>query len=71
MDRETLKCSLRKAVCLVDALIVCNSDQLCTGLQCGIKVAIHTMNEPFDSNCLDSFAWCVLLVDTSNTFNLL
>ena len=71
---ETLRCIVGKAICLVthsDALVVCGSDQLCAGLQCGIEGAIHAMNELFDANHLNSSGWGVFLVDASNVFNSL
>ena len=63
-----------KAICLVtcsDASVVCGSDQLYAGLQCGIEGAIYAMNELFDPNHLNSSGWGVLLVDASNAFNSL
>jgi len=50
---ETLGRIVWKAICLVtrfDASVICGSDQLCAGLQCGIEGVIHAMNELFDTN---------------------
>jgi len=49
-----------KAICLdtcSDASVICGSDQLCAGLQCGIEGAIHAMNELFDINSSNSSGW--------------
>ena len=35
---------------MADAALVCVSDQLCVGLQAGIKGVIHGMNEMFSSH---------------------
>ena len=71
---ETLRRIVGKAICSVtrfDASVVCGSDQLCAGLQCGIEGAIHAMNELFDANLSNSSGWGVLLIDASNAFNSL
>ena len=60
---------------LIDATMVCGSDQLCAGLcaglSSGIGGAIHAMNSLFSTHKnLDSY-WDVLMVDASNAFNSL
>ena len=65
---------MRKAIWLVicfDASVICGSDQLSAGLQCGIEGAIHAMNELFDTNKPNSSGWGVLIIDASNAFNSL
>ena len=55
----------------IDATMVCGSDQLCASLSSGIEGAIHAMNSLFvDHQCFTS-GWGVLMVDTSNAFQLL
>ena len=49
---------------LLDAAVVCGSDQLCAGLQAGIEGAIHATYEH-----AQSAGWGVLMVDASNAFN--
>ena len=51
--------------------MVSGTNQLCPGLQCGIEGAINAMIELFDSNCLNSSGWRVLLIDASNVVNSL
>jgi len=51
--------------------LVCGSDQLCVGLQAGIKGAIHVMNELFAAHQYDANSRGVLLVDAANAFNSL
>ena len=55
----------------LDAALVCDSDQLCVGLQAGIEGAIHAMNELFAAHQNDLNGWGMLLVDAANAFNLL
>ena len=45
-------------------LKVCRTDQLCSGLQAGMKGVIHAVKELFDLNCDTS--WGILLVDAEN-----
>ena len=50
---ETLHCIISKTICLItqdDAEQVCGSSQLCGGVKCGTKGAIHTARELFQSN---------------------
>jgi len=71
---ETLSRVIGKAICLathLDAALVCGSDQLCAGLQAGIKGAIHAMSELLAAHQDDVNGWGVLLVDAVNAFNLL
>ena len=61
---ETLRRVIGKAVCMatcLDAAVVCDSDQLCTGLQVAIEGAIHGMNEMFSTHQDQDSGWGSLL----------
>ena len=67
---ETLRRIIGKAICLVtgpDIEDVCGADQLCAGVQAGIKGAVHVINDLSQERCDDE--WGVLMMDASNTFN--
>lgn len=64
---ETLHCIIGKTICLVtrdDAESVCGSVQLCAGVHCGVKGAIHAVSDLFNSN-----DYGVLAMDATNAFN--
>jgi hypothetical protein len=66
---ETLRRIVGKAVCFVtreDVELVCESNQLCAGLQCGIEGAIHAVSDLLRENDND---YGVLMVDARNAFN--
>ena len=68
---EILHRVIGKAACIathLDAALVCGSDQLCAGLQVGVKGAIHGMNELFSTHQDQDSGWGVLLVDAANAF---
>ena len=69
---EALQRFLGKVVALAtraDLEEVCETDQLCSGLQAGMEGAIHAVKELFDLNC--DVGWGLLLVDAKNSFNSL
>ena len=67
---ETLRRIIGKAICLVtgpDIEDVCGADQLCAGVQAGIKRAVYAINDLFQEHYDDE--WEVLMMDASNAFN--
>jgi hypothetical protein len=67
---ECLRRILGKCIVLVtgpDVEEICNSAQLCSGVQAGIEGAVHSMGDLFTANA--SKGWGMLLVDASNAFN--
>ena len=47
---------------------VCGMDQLCAGLEAGIKGGIHAMNHMWEVNKMED-EWGFLLIDAKNAFN--
>ena len=60
---ETLRCIIGKMVCTatrLDLEVQCGTDQLCTGIKCGIEGAVHAMCSLFAQHQLHSgwgFFW--------------
>ncbi len=67
---ETLRRIIGKTVCSVtryDLNDTCDITQLCGGVRCGIKAAIHTVSDLFKDHEADG--WGVLMIEASNAFN--
>jgi hypothetical protein len=68
---ETWWQAITKSVLLMtgkDVKVSCGIDQLCAGLESGIKGGIHAMQHVWDAHHQEE-EWGFLLIDAHNTFN--